>query len=304
MEYSLKSFIAPDEIFARVKSSLKSYADMDMFIIDEYYKTIDLCNSKLGLRINPKKEKLIKIQNYQADLPEDFLLLDLALVVRNEKLIFDTGFQTKTMTLEGRIPTPMELSMAANLDKCCNFKLSCGKVPVMTCKVENQTIEFEETYVVRLSEKRYCSSECFNLYSRNPYMMEIIGGRYIQTDHFEDGLMYILYTAKTNSEGNIPMCLDHPKILEYYEKAIKYEILQDLYINKRLEVAQALQLAERDRMIAQADAISLVSTPEVYELFDINNALKRRYRTNNNFVYNGNTRRINYDNIRRGLPPF
>lgn len=289
MKYSLKKFISPEEVFARVKSSLKSYADMDMILMDEYYKTIDLCNSKLGLRINPKKEQLIAIENYQAELPEDFLLLDLAMVVGTETVSLPYGHAIREMNYEGRIPTPEELSLAANLDKCCNFKLSCGKVPVLTCSIKEHYIEFEQTHIIRLTEKRYCSSSCFNLYTDNPNTMEIIEGRSIQLDHFEDGLLYILYTAKTSSEGNIPLCLDHPKILEYYEKAIKHEILKDLYINKRLEVVQALQLSQQDLTIAQGDAISLVSTPEVYEQFDVNNALKRRYRQRNNFLYNSPT---------------
>ena len=300
MEYTLKRFISPEEVFNRVKSSLKSYADMDMFLIDEYYKTIDLCNSKMGYKINPKKEKLIDIQNYRAELPEDFLMLDLALVVGTKKTSLMTGYPIKTMNMEGRCPTPEELNRAANLSKCCNFKLSCGKVPVMTCTIEESRIEFEETYIIRLSEKRYCSSECFNLYTESPYMMEIVDGRFINIDHFEKGLMYILYTAKTNTEGNIPICLDHPIILEYYEKALKVEILKDLYINKRLEVVQALQLAENDLRIAQGDAISIVSMQETQDMIDVNNALKRRYRANNHFIYNGNARprRTNYSGIR------
>lgn len=293
MQYNLKSFIPPDEVFARVKASLKSYADMDMFLIDDYYKVIDWCNSVLGRRkVAPKKEKLVNIRNYQAELPHDFLMLDLALVVGTQKITSVTGYPTKTLTLEGRIPTPMELSQAANLDKCCDFKLSCGKVPTMTCTIEENRIEFEETWIARLTEKRYCSSECFNLYSDSPVMMEIINGRYIQLDHFEEGLLYLLYDGKMNDADNIPQCLDHPIILEFYEKALKYEILKDLFMNKRLEVAQAMQIAQQDKIIAQADAINLISTPEAYEYWDINNALKRRFREKNHFIYNGNRSRI------------
>lgn len=293
MEYNLKAYISPEEVFARVKSSLKSYADMDMFLIDDYYKVIDWCNSVLGRRkIAPKKEALIKIRNYQADLPKDFLMLNLALVVGTQKVVYGRTYPIKEMTLEGRIPTPMELSHAANLDKCCNFKLSCGKIPTLTCKIEEQLIEFEETYVARLTEKRYCSNDCFNLYSESPLMMEIIDGRFLQVDHFEEGLIYLMYDAKMNDGDNIPQCLDHPIILNFYEKALRHEILQDLYINKRLEVAQALSLSQQDKIVAQADAINLVSTPEAYEYWDINNALKRRFRQKNHFIYNGNQSKI------------
>lgn len=299
-EYNINGFIGPEEIFSRVKSSLKSYDDLGMFLIDEYYKVIDTCNSILGRKINPKKEKIIKIKNYVAELPEDFFSLELALVVGNMNYSERMPYPEKSMTLEGRIPTPMELSQAANLDKCCNFKLTCGKVPVLTCKIEHHYYEFQETHITRLTEKRYCSSNCFNLNSNSPYMMEIVNRRYIQIDSFKEGSLYINYTSKTSGEGNIPMCLDHPKILNYYEKAIKLEILKDLYINKRLEVTQALQLATQDLQIAQGDAIAFISIPEVYEHFDINNALKRRYRAMNHFIYpNKNNNRTKFYGNRR-----
>lgn len=291
MVYNLRAYIDPEEVFARVKSSLKSYADMDMILMDDYYKVIDHCNAVLGRRrIAPKKEKLIKVKDYRAELPSDFLMLNLALVVGTQKTKVKVGYPSKTLTLEGRIPTPMELSMAANLDKCCNFKLSCGKVPTMTCQIEEHFVEFEETYIARLTEKRYCSSECFNLYSDSPMSMEIIqtgSKKQILIDHLEEGLIYVQYDGRMNDENYIPICFDHPIILNFYEKAIKHEILQDLYINKRLEVAQALQLSQQDKMIAQGDAINLVSTPEAYEYIDINNALKRRFRKQNHFIYNG-----------------
>ena len=74
---------------------------------------------------------------------------------------------------------------------------------------------------------------------------------------------------------------DNEIILNYYEQAIKYEILQDLYINKRLEVAQALQLVEKKLILAKNEAISLVSTPEFGELQQIGNFLRRQYRKYN-----------------------
>ena len=75
MKYSLKKYTTADEIFNRISSSLKSYADSDLILFDEYYKVIDLCNARLGLRINPTKEVFIKIENGRIDLPIDFHLL-------------------------------------------------------------------------------------------------------------------------------------------------------------------------------------------------------------------------------------
>lgn len=279
MKYSLKKYTTADEIFNRVSASLKSYSDSDLILFDEYYKIIDLCNARLGLRINPTKEVFIKVENGRVDLPIDFHLLELALLVSNQMEVYNLPIQ-KTEYLTSRCPTLNEQSLI-EADKCCNFKLECGKVPVLTCEYEKRQIVFKQTFIAPLTEKKYASNDCFNLnVSRGHILMEITNNQ-IFIDGVEDGYVYLQYTSNMKEEGNIPTCIDNEIILNYYEQAIKYEILQDLYINKRLEIAQALQLVERKLILAKNEAISLVSTPEFGELQQIGNFLRRQYRKYN-----------------------
>jgi len=279
MKYSLKKYTTADEIFNRVSASLKSYSDSDLILFDEYYKIIDLCNARLGLRINPTKEVFIKVENGRVDLPIDFHLLELALLVSNQMEVYNLPIQ-KTEYLTSRCPTLNEQSLI-EADKCCNFKLECGKVPVLTCEYEKRQIVFKQTFIAPLTEKKYASNDCFNLnVSRGHILMEITNNQ-IFIDGVEDGYVYLQYTSNMKEEGNIPICIDNEIILNYYEQAIKYEILQDLYINKRLEIAQALQLVERKLILAKNEAISLVSTPEFGELQQIGNFLRRQYRKYN-----------------------
>ena len=279
MKFSLKKYTTADEIFNRVSASLKSYSDSDLILFDEYYKIIDLCNARLGLRINPTKEVFLKVENGRVDLPIDFHLLELALLVSNEIEVYNLPIQ-KTEYLTSRCPTLNEQSLIET-DKCCNFKLECGKVPVLTCEYEKRQIIFKQTFIAPLTEKKYASNDCFNLnVSRGHILMEITNNQ-IFIDGIEEGYVYLQYTSNMKEEGNIPICIDNEIILNYYEQAIKYEILQDLYINKRLEIAQALQLVERKLILAKNEAISLVSTPEFGELQQIGNFLRRQYRKYN-----------------------
>ena len=279
MKFSLKKYTTADEIFNRVSASLKSYSDSDLILFDEYYKIIDLCNARLGLRINPTKEVFLKVENGRVDLPIDFHLLELALLVSNEIEVYNLPIQ-KTEYLTSRCPTLNEQSLIET-DKCCNFKLECGKVPVLTCEYEKRQIIFKQTFIAPLTEKKYASNDCFNLnVSRGHILMEITNNQ-IFIDGIEEGYVYLQYTSNMKEEGNIPICIDNEIILNYYEQAIKYEVLQDLYINKRLEIAQALQLVERKLILAKNEAISLVSTPEFGELQQIGNFLRRQYRKYN-----------------------
>ncbi len=283
MKYSLRKYIDSTEIMGRVSASLKSYADADLILFDEYYKVIDLCNERLGLRLNPTKESLIKIENGRAILPIDFLLLNVALVVTSEIEVHNFPI-TKTEYLTGECPTLKDLQYLQ--DKCCDFKLECGKKPTLTCKYEQNKIEFKHTYIARLTEKKYCSSDCFNLNAAtsNSFLMEITDNQ-IFLDGLIDGYIYIQYQAKMKEEGNLPICLDNEIILNYYEQAIKYEILQDLYINKKLEIAQALQLVEKKLILAKNEAMALVRMPEFNELQHIGNFLRKLYRKNNYIIY-------------------
>ena len=279
MKFSLKKYTTADEIFNRVSASLKSYSDSDLILFDEYYKIIDLCNARLGLRINPTKEVFLKVENGRVDLPIDFHLLELALLVSNQMEVYNLPMQ-KTEYLTSRCPTLNEQSLI-EADKCCNFKLECGKVPVLTCEYEKRQIVFKQTFIAPLTEKKYASNDCFNLnVSKGHILMEITNNQ-IFIDGIENGYVYLQYTSNMKEEGNIPICVDNEIILNYYEQAIKYEILQDLYINKRLEIAQALQLVERKLILAKNEAISLVSTPEFGELQQIGNFLRRQYRKYN-----------------------
>lgn len=281
MKYTLRKYISIDEVFNRVSASLKSYFDSDIVVIDDYYKVIDLCNANLGIRLNPKKEALIDIEDYTAVLPDDFLLLDLALVINTNKGVYKLGTK-KTETLTGVCPTAEEVSLIDN--PCCKFTLNCGRKPVLICETEEITMEFQETYITRLSEKKYISDDCFNLNSNSPYMMEIANGQ-IFTDAIKEGKLYIQYTASMNDQNNIPVCLDNPIVLEYYEQALRYRILEDLYINKKADVAQALNMVKQEYLTAKNIATSLVGTPEFGELLSINNALKRQYRKYNYLIY-------------------
>lgn len=281
MKHSLRKYVSVEEIFNRVQDSLKSYADSDMITISSYYKVIDYCNSLMGMNVNPTKEAFIDLYEYSAELPEDFLLLDLALIVGEQVVIWDLG-EGKKETLTTECATGgIDLS-----DPCCRVHLSCDNPPVLVCETEKFTYEFKQVFIARLTEKKYATEGCVNLnnYYKNPLMMEIRNGN-IFVDNVKSGMIFIQYTAAMNNKDNIPTCLNHPIALKYYEDAVKYEIMKDLYINKRLEVAQALPLLEKELMRSKNAAISLSTTQEFTDIMNANNALKRDFRKRNHYIY-------------------
>ena len=275
MKYNLRKYIDSSEIMNRVSASLKTYADSNLILFDDYYKVIDLCNSRLGLKLNPTKEILLEIHNSKAELPEDFLLMNIGLLVG--EIVYTQNLPTiKSEYYTGECPDLKDTPLLT--DKCCDFKLECGLVPKLTCKYEERYIEFKKTIITPLSEKKYATSDCINLnFSKKGFPLMEITDDYILVDDTSEGYIYLQYQAKMNDKNNLPICLDHPIILNYYEQAIKFEILQDLYINKRLEIAQALGLLEKKLILAKNEAISLTRMPEFGEFVSIKNFLVKRF---------------------------
>ena len=127
----MRRYIPADEVFNRVKTSLKTYFDRDIIIAEEYYKVIEHCNAVLGLRLNPNKEIFESPINHQLKLPDDFLMLNVALgadvTYEESKITFMKS------TLIGRDPLPEE-----RMDiRCGNISINCGKVPELIVEKED-----------------------------------------------------------------------------------------------------------------------------------------------------------------------
>lgn len=265
----MRNYITTDEVFNRVQSSLKTYFDRDVILAEEYYKVIEHCNSVLGLRLNPNKEIFESPINHQIKLPKDFLLLNMALGADVRKV--SNTVSIKKETLVGREPLPSE-----RMDiRCGKISISCGKIPELVVEQEDITTTYEEVRLLNLTEKKYASNNCLNLNSGMRDTIVIKDGIFY-TD-LDNCIVYINYVSKMEEDG-IPICLDHPKVMLYYEKALKYEMLIDLMVNKKLEIVQIINLARQEMVAARNDAISLVTTPEYDEMMAASNALRRLFR--------------------------
>jgi hypothetical protein len=62
------------------------------------------------------------------------------------------------------------------------------------------------------------------------------------------------------------LVLDHPKINEYYEWAIKERIFQNIYLNGEPDMERRLQLVQAELRSARAQALSITTMPDFYEL--------------------------------------
>lgn len=95
---------------------------------------------------------------------------------------------------------------------------------------------------------------------------------------FDCGKLYINYQGiLEDDEGNL-MVLDHPMINFYYENAVKERILQSLYFNEGDEKTYKMW-KEMEKLMKEErqKALSIAATPEVYEMQQTYQLMRREY---------------------------
>lgn len=271
----MKRYVNADIVLDRAKSSLKTYFDRDVIIAEEYYKVIEHCNQILGLKLNKVKDVLIDFNNGIGRLPDDFLFFEAAVAVCDEGVKHSYRIK-KSETLDSRPPTNEELKA----HKCGIIKLECLQVPVVIEEFEDYYIEYNNTKYFTLTQNKYISDTCLNKYYSDKL------GLVINTDNntivVDSNIKkaVIRYIASM-TEDTIPLCLDNEIVLRYYEEAVKYEMLRDLVMNRKTDLAQMLQLSRTELATARGDAISFVSTEGFNEMARTAKLLRSRYKRRN-----------------------
>ena len=136
----------------------------------------------------------------------------------------------------------------------------------------NEIREYSSFEQIRMVPSKEASSFCVNTSFRNaPHTGNIKDGfLWVPTMRERGGnghgRMYICYLGAMEDEDGNLLVLDHPKINEYYEWALKERILQNLYLNGETDLLQRWQMAKKERDTARKEALSITTMPDFYEL--------------------------------------
>jgi hypothetical protein len=132
---------------------------------------------------------------------------------------------------------------------------------------------FEQIYMV---PSREASSFCVNTSFRGaPHTGNIKDGYlWVPTmkEHHHGGhhngraRMYICYLGALEDEQGNLLVLDHPKINQYYEWALKERVFQNIYLNGEPDMLQRWQMAKKELTTARAEALSISTMPDFFEL--------------------------------------
>jgi len=307
-------YITLDNLMASVESDLNTFADEGMINRGQVIKVVRKVNDDLGLKINLEREAVIEVKNHKAELPADFMYLQLALMcgVHTSRFLNPAGDHMGNLTQEHQgIPDPHNFSKGieipvttlCNPDKAGITTNDCGDKFWVTQLYKEKIHEFTHVHTVRLTAAslRFCAPNCMNLRHSNTschsddhhsllsshdqhgdhnspeYTIELEEGQVITG--FEHGHLYLSYLADmTDKDGNI-IILDHPLTTEYYEYAVKKHLLENWMLNSNADVAQKLVYIKNELRDARLRALSFVNTVEYSEI-------QKFYQANRNVFFN------------------
>lgn len=296
---------------------------VDLRIIDEegliepsqLIKVAQRVNYDLGLRIHQTKEIILDINNSVAKLPEDFYILNFALVTGHYKCI-------TPITWAGRTTENVPISCSG--DTCCLTPLtydtnrlnsnrtycpddSCGILDntcgadvdpwsqrkcYSMCGTDNcvKVIEhrghevreyswFEKLYI---KPQAYLDPGSMNAKFVGCASAEIKNG-YLYCSKPE-GKLYISYQGNLEDENGNLLVLSHPEIDFYYLAALTEYIFKILWYSNNEEVKGKYDQAKQETREARVRALSIVNTPdfqEMQKMFELNRLAqwKKYYQT-------------------------
>ena len=230
-------------------------------------KVVQRVNYDLGLRVNMTKEVVLDIVNRKVRLPDDFYVLNYAMLCGEytvtQPAISGTHREDVVVPF---IPGPLDPCTPTNT--CLT---QCGDLLQVIQTTQFETRTYEISTVISLdNNSKTISCDCPNLTWKSPYKGQLKNNFiYLNLEH---GKVYVNYQGTMEDEEGNLMVLDNPYVNEYYEYALKQRLLENLYMNGE-DVMQKLNLIEQRLRGARNNALSLVNTPdfrEMYKMWEMN----------------------------------
>lgn len=289
-----------DQLLDDVQVDFQNLSLQNMIEPQQLIKVVKRVSNDLGLRIFMTKETLLEVHKGRVKLPDNFHVLNYALVcddvVVNEAVSQGTDIQeVKIIPTYKETPAVIDVctpptvncrscGIPTNTCGCQTNPSNCEVLPAgqqycskprlqMNCKgdvyelvqvVKSQERTFRRLWPLQLlTNDQTIDCGCPNLYIKTP-QQAWIRDNYFYTN-FDDARIYISYQSTLeDDEGNL-LVVDHDQINEYYEYAVKERILENLFMNDE-NVSAKLQLVQQKLRVARNYAKSYVNTPNFAEM--------------------------------------
>lgn len=289
-----------DQLLDDVQVDFQNLSLQNMIEPQQLIKVAKRVTYDLGLRVNMTKEALLEVNKGRVKLPDDFFVLNYALIC--DELTVHEPVSQGTDIQEVKIIPPY-YQTPATISSCTDGVVNCQScgIPCNTCTCQTNPsncpdLPGDQSYCVKPKIQLNCKGEtyelvqivktqqrvykrlwpltiinnpqtidcdCPNLYVRSP-QQAWIKDNFLFTN-FDDGRVYIAYQGQLEDEDGNLLVPDHPEINEYYEYAVKQRILENLLMNDE-NVSAKLNLVEQRLRQARNYAKMIVNTPNFAEM--------------------------------------
>jgi len=298
LNYSLR-YRTFNQLLEDVSVDFRNYALENMIEPQQLIKVARRVNYDLGLRISMTKQKVLEIEKRRVKLPDDFYILNFALVCGewtvSRPAIQGRQIEEKACDLSSLDPLgTSSLPCSPTVDNCTTHVIPCDPCadPPTSCDPCTKTISCslnkcgEEIQLVQIlkTETRTVSA-FFPLKIRSSQDVDCdcpnvgwtctdeawIKDGFLFTN-FDCGNIYISYQGMMeDDEGNL-VVPDHELLNDYYEYAFKERILENLWMGGE-DVVQKMSYIAQKLKAARNQALGMVNMPnfeEMRKVFNIN----------------------------------
>lgn len=236
--YYSYNFVSPEPQYATVKEELKSYFDTGA-IDDLMFPTyLNKCLNKLGKAGYYITEDLLKIEDYQCRLPDNFYAVREAWLCTNVNAIpyqsansfysqaaSETTIQVSPVTSGGTACTNLDCE-----DPSCDGASCMPELIQAVYKTNNQvTRSYTKKYLLKpgnISVKSHCTLDCKNFNSSSPDSFDIRDNKFVT--NFKEGDVYLVFYATEYDDVQNQMIPDNYRVKEYIEAFLKYKMFETL----------------------------------------------------------------------------
>ena len=292
----------------RTFDSLLTDLELDLRVLEEeglvepaqLIKVARRVNYDLGLRINQTKEIILEVNNNVAKLPEDFFVLNFALLTSHHKCITPVTWAGRHTEQIGNLNGTPVCTVSGCTDQPCLIPLTYDTNrlnpqgnygPANTCTPEwdpwfqrscfstcggdgNVRVIENRGYEVREYshfEKLHIKPQTFlDPLSMNSRMTECgtaeIKNGYLYVHSKESCKVYISYQGELEDEQGNLLVLDHPEINFYYLAALQEQVFKSLWYSSGEEVKVKYDAAKMETREARARALSIVNMPNFQDM--------------------------------------
>lgn len=277
---SIFRYITLGQLMSSVEEDFHKWADAGLVDEMKLIKVVRECNEKLGVRIYQPREAVLFVRPEEgehghhrrgrADLPPDFYKVEMASAVHNHNinsmLPVGPGF---TQTLR---PPSLDEIQTGEITNLTGALVEPGLPPTWLIKSPLVQLQVEIKHLIPLhieegfdhlteySPNRGYHRHRHRHHHHGAFSINLHEG-YLETN-FLEGVIYMHYLGDLKNEKGEILIPFHPMVNEYYERAIKARILENILYNTEADVGTLLKDARHERNLAFHDAVDFVMSKE------------------------------------------